>query len=228
MKKRLFVFALVVAAAAAAVTARAQHNWLHPGQDAGATKFSSLDQINTSNVHRLERAWTFNTGDKTGFFEITPLVIDGVMYLLAQNGVFALDPVSGKHVWKFETGGATRRGVSYWPGDPKSPARIIVSSQSRLLALDPKGGRLVKEFGQGGFVQMDAQMQSPASIYKDVLITPQTTPVIKAWNARTGAPLWTFHLIAQHGDPNHKSWDTDAWKTIGGTNTWGYLTVDEE
>ena len=71
-------------------------------------------------------------------------------------------------------------------------------------------------------------MQSPASIYKDVLIAPQTTPVIRAWNARTGAPLWTFHLIAQPGDPNHKTWENDAWKTIGGTNTWGYLTVDEE
>ena len=228
MKKRRFVPALFVAAAVAAVTARAQPNWLHPGQDAGATKYSTLDQINTTNVHRLERAWTFNTGDKTGFFESTPLVIDGMMYLSAQNGVFALDPVSGRQLWKFETSGATRRGVSYWAGDAKSPGHLLVSSQSRLLALDPKTGRLIKGFGEGGFVEMGAQMQSPASIYRDVLIAPQSTPVIRAWNARTGAPLWTFHLIAQPGDPNHTSWDTDAWKTIGGTNTWGYLTVDEE
>ena len=97
-----------------------------------------------------------------------------MMYLSAQNGVFALDPVTGTQVWKFEAGGTTRRGVSYWPGDAKSPARIIVSSQARLLALDPKAGRLVQEFGQGGFVEMGAQMQSPASIYKDLLITPQS------------------------------------------------------
>ena len=211
----------------AAATPRAQHNWLHPGQDAGATKYSTLDQINTGNVHRLERAWTFNTGDKTGFFESTPLVVDGMMYLSAQNGVFALDPVTGKQLWKFETAGSTRRGVSVWPGDATTAARIVVSSQSKLLALDAKTGRLIKDFGEGGFVEMDAQMQSPASIYKDVLMTPQSTPVIKAWSARTGAQLWTFHLIAQPGDPNHASWDTDAWKTIGGTNTWGYLTVDE-
>jgi quinoprotein glucose dehydrogenase len=65
-------------------------------------------------------------------------------------------------------------------------------------------------------------------VYKDVLLTPGNRPVIRAWNARTGAPLWTFNLIAQPGDPNHKTWENDAWKTIGGTNTWGYLSVDEQ
>jgi len=52
--------------------------------------------------------------------------------------------------------------------------------------------------------------------------------VIRAWNARTGAALWTFHLVAQPGDPNHKTWENDAWKTIGGTNTWGFLSADIE
>jgi quinoprotein glucose dehydrogenase len=52
--------------------------------------------------------------------------------------------------------------------------------------------------------------------------------VIRAWNAKTGAPLWTFNLIAQPGDPNHKTWESDVWKTIGGTNVWGYLSVDAE
>src|SRR6058998_4353481 len=71
-------------------------------------------------------------------------------------------------------------------------------------------------------------MQSPPSIYKDALIAPQTSPVIRAWNVRTGAALWTFHLVAQPGDPNHKTWENDAWKTIGGTNTWGFLSADIE
>src|SRR3990167_8503189 len=82
------ITAVVLVAIAAGVTARAQNNWLHAGQDPGATKYSTLDQINTGNVDQLQRAWTFNTGDKSGFFESTPLVVDGVMYLSAQNGVF--------------------------------------------------------------------------------------------------------------------------------------------
>ena len=221
----LLAASLVVAAA---VMPEAQNNWLHPGNDPGATKYSTLDQINTSNVGRLQQAWVFHTGDKSGFFESTPLVIDGVMYLAAQNGVFALDPITGAQQWKFELNGATRRGVSYWPGEGSAPARLFISSGTKLLAIDAKTGRPVQEFGQGGFVDMGTQMASPPSVYKDVLIAPQTAPVIRAWNAKTGAPLWTFNLIAQPGDPNHKTWESEAWKTIGGTNTWGYLTVDAE
>jgi glucose dehydrogenase len=220
--------AWVTAAALSAAVVGAQHNWAQVGQDSGATKYSTLDQINTDNVKTLQRAWTFHTGDKSGFFESTPLMIDGTLYVSAQNGVFALDPLTGTQQWKFETSGATRRGLAYWPGDAKTGGRLLISSDTKLLALDMKTGKLTQEFGQGGFVEMGVAMESPASVYKDVLITPAATPIIRAWNARTGALLWTFNLIAQPGDPNHSTWENDAWKTIGGTNTWGYLTIDEE
>src|SRR5262245_22923429 len=101
----------------------AQNNWVYFGQDQGATKYSTLTQINTSNVKSLKRAWTFHTGDKSGFFESTPLVIDSVMYFSAQNGFFAIDAVTGQQIWKFDATQTTRRGVSYWPGDARSPAR---------------------------------------------------------------------------------------------------------
>src|SRR5687768_9829332 len=224
--KRLALVALC--AVTIGVTARAQNNWSHVGQDPGHTKYSTLDQINTSNVSKLQRVWTFNTGDKTGFFESTPLVIDDTMYLSAQNGVFALDPVTGAQKWKFEANGTSRRGLAHWPGDATSPATLYIGSATKLLAVDAKTGRLVPGFGQGGFIDMGASMQSPPSVYKDLLIAPQTQPVIRAWNAKTGALVWTFNLIAQPGDPNHKSWENDAWKTIGGTNTWGYLSIDAE
>jgi glucose dehydrogenase len=223
MKQALALAAIVISGG---VAAGAQSNWVHAGQDPAATKYSTLDQINTGNVRNLQLAWTFRTGDKTGFFETTPLVIDGVMYLNAQNGVFALDPVTGQPLWKFEANGTTRRGVAYWPGDGTAAPRVVVSSGTRLLALDAKTGRLVPEFGQGGFTDMGAQMQSPPSVYDDLLIAPQTQPVIRAWNAKTGALVWTFNLVAQPGDPNHKTWESEAWKTTGGTNTWGYLSVD--
>ena len=109
------------------------------------------------------------------------------MYVTAQNGVYALDAQTGAQLWKFESDGGTRRGVTYWPGDAKTPARIFGSAQERLIALDAKSGRMVPQFGQGGFVDMGTTMASPASLYKDILITPATSPVIRAWNVRTGA-----------------------------------------
>ena len=226
--KQVSFFTLALIAAGAVAIGHGQQNWLHVGQDPGHSKYSTLDQINTSNVQKLERVWSFHTGDKSGFFESTPLIVDGTMYVSAQNGVFALDPVTGAQQWKFETDGATRRGLAYWPGDPKTPGRILVSSETKLLALDTKTGKLNQAFGQGGFIDMGTTMASPPSVYKDVLITPGGRPVIQAWNARTGAPMWTFNLIAQPGDPNNKTWENESWKTAGGTNTWGYLSIDEE
>ena len=231
--KRFVHISLV--AAAASLTLHAQNpstalraDVTHVAQDPGHSKYSTLDQINTGNVSKLQRAWTFHTGDKSGFFESSPLVIGDTMYVSAQNGVFALDPLSGTQKWKYEAAGTSRRGLAYWPGDSGSAGTLFIGSQTKLLAIDPKDGRLVQSFGQGGFVEMGTPMASPPAIYKDILIAPQGQPVIRAWNARTGALVWTFNLIAQPGDPNHKTWENDAWKTIGGTNTWGYLSVDAE
>ncbi|MBY0496375.1 MAG: PQQ-binding-like beta-propeller repeat protein [Cyanobacteria bacterium] len=229
-------FLLVTAAALSAAVVSAQQpstalrpgNWEHVGQDPGGTKYSTLDQINTGNVKSLQKAWTFHTGDKTGFFESTPLVIDGTMYLTAQNGIYAIDPLTGTQLWKFESDGGTRRGLTYWPGDAATPARIFGSAQERLIALDAKTGRMIPQFGQGGFVDMGTTMASPAALYKDILITPATSPIIRAYNARTGAEIWKFDLVAQPGDPNNKTWEGESWKAVGGTNTWGYLTIDTE
>ena len=84
---------------AVAVTAggpmSAQKDWIGWGQDSGGTKFSDLTQINAANVKGLKRAWVFHTGDSTGFFESTPLVIDSVMYFSTTQAIFALDAVSG-------------------------------------------------------------------------------------------------------------------------------------
>ena len=224
MRKSIALFILSILCCAAFVAA--QNNWAYFGQDQGGTKYSTLTQINANNVKNLKRAWTFHTGDKSGFFESTPLVIDSVMYFAAGNGFYAVDAVSGQQIWKFDATRTTRRGVSYWAGDAKSPARIVASTENRLVALDAKTGTPIKDFGDGGFVDMGADMASPPAIYKDLLITPSAKPIIRAWNARTGALVWTFNLVAQPGDPGHETWENDAWKTIGGTNVWGYLTVD--
>jgi len=89
MKQTLTLAAALGIATMAIVSA--QDNWAGFGNDPGATKFSTLNQINTDNVKNLKRAWTFHTGDDSGFFESGLIVIDGVMYFSAQNGVFALD-----------------------------------------------------------------------------------------------------------------------------------------
>jgi glucose dehydrogenase len=220
------VSTVAVAALIGATTIHAQKDWVYYGQDQGATRYSTLSQITTENVSRLTRVWTFHTGDKSGFFESTPLVIDSVMYFAAGNGFYALDAVAGTTIWKVDATRTTRRGVSYWPGDSKTPPRIIASAGTKLMALDAKTGKPVADFGTDGSIELEDSMNSPAAIYKDFAIVPGNKPWIRAFSIRTGRKEWTFSLIPQPGEAGHETWEGDSWKTGGGTNVWGLLSLD--
>jgi len=224
MNKTLVAGALVLAAASASI--HAQKDWTYYGQDQGATRFSTLAQITTDNVSTLTRAWTFHTGDKSGFFESTPLVIDSVMYFASGSAFFALDAVTGQQIWKVPAVRTTRRGVSYWPGDAKTPPRIIASAGTELFALDAKTGAAIADFGDEGSVELEDSMNSPAAIYKDLAIVQGNKPWIRAFNIRSGKLAWTFNLIPQPGEKGHDTWDGESWKTAGGTNVWGLLSLD--
>ena len=223
MKHRLACGLSVVVALAGSVGA--QSNWTSFGQDPGGTKFSTLSQINSDNVKNLTRAWTFHTGDKSGFFESTPLVIDGVMYFSAQNGVYALDAVTGQQIWKYATTGTARRGPSYWPGGNGVAPRIFSSTSNGLAAIDARSGMLVTSFAEKGFIP-GLRMSSPPAIYKNVLVTQGGSSTVKAWDAVTGEPRWTLNLKPEPGDPNISTWLNDSWKTSAGPGLWGIFTVD--
>ena len=131
-RRRSFPKKLAVCVAAAvtpccfsSAPALAQSDWPVSGHDPGAQRFSPLKQINAKNVTKLQRAWTFHTGDAKDdtASEGAPLVIDGVLYFDAGKNVFALDPVSGQQIWKFETKGTRPRGLVLLAGRPKHARR---------------------------------------------------------------------------------------------------------
>jgi glucose dehydrogenase len=226
MKKA--TLALVVAAAiAAGGSTTAQKDWVGWGQDPGGTKFSDLTQIDTGNVRNLKRAWVFRTGDSSGFFESTPLVVDSVMYFSTTQAVFALDAVTGQQIWKYETTGTARRGPAYWPGGNGVAPRIFSSAADGLVALDAKTGTVVTSFGQKGFIP-GLRVSSPPSIYKNVMITQGGASTVKAWDTVTGEPRWVLPLKAQPDDPNVKTWFGDSGKTPQGPGLWGIFSVDLE
>lgn len=80
--------------------------------------YSSLDQINRSNVSRLEVAWQYNTLD-SGLFQCNPIIIKGVLYgISAAGNAFALNGATGEEKWRFNPDTIKRflvnRGVTYW------------------------------------------------------------------------------------------------------------------
>ena len=101
-------------------------DWPMYNRDLAGTRFSPLSQVNTTNVDKLEKAWTYQLQPATGninpapalaseiFNEVTPIVVNGVMYMPSGNRVVALEPETGKEIWShaLTSGLASFRGVA--------------------------------------------------------------------------------------------------------------------
>jgi glucose dehydrogenase/cytochrome c5 len=227
-------------------------DWPLYGRDSGGSRYSPLDQINTKNVVTLQRAWTYHTGERGRSFETTPIVVDNVLYFSTQNQkIVALDPESGKEIWKYDpkATGREHRGVAYWPGDARTPARILFGTgDGRLIALDAKTGAPAAGFGDNSVVNLRAgitdnfpqasySISSPPAIYRDVVIVGPATqegPTLgpsgdpRGFDARTGKLLWRFHTVPQPGEPGNDTWGPDGWKDRSGPSQWGPGTIDTE
>src|SRR5260370_1008911 len=165
-------------------------DWPAYGGDPGGVRYSPLDQINPKNVATLQRAWTYHTRERGRSFESTPIFVDNVLYLSTHTQkVIALDPESGRELWRYDAQGAGRenRGGTYWPGDGQEGARILVGTgDGRLIALSAKTGVPVRSFGDNGVINLRAgitdkfpkamyAITSPPTIYRDVVIVGPAT-----------------------------------------------------
>ncbi|MEQ1912232.1 MAG: PQQ-binding-like beta-propeller repeat protein, partial [Vicinamibacterales bacterium] len=144
--------------------------WPHYNGDIRGTRYSPLDQINTSNFSKLEVAWRFKTdsfGPRPEFkLEGTPIMIKGVLYSTAgvRRAVVALDAKSGEVLWTHSVREGKRavvsprqlsgRGVSYWT-DGRGDDRIVyMTTGYRLVSLNAKTGAIISSFGTGGMVDL--------------------------------------------------------------------------
>lgn len=159
-----------------AAAAPADGDWPSYGRTSAALRYSPLEQINAGNVGKLERIWTFNTGDlpddKTdGKYspETTPIKVGDNLYLCsAKNQIIALDAATGRERWRYDPKvpddavpyGATCRGVAYYANPQAQPdqpcaERIVEGTlDARLIAVDAGTGQLCADFGVAGMVDM--------------------------------------------------------------------------
>jgi alcohol dehydrogenase (cytochrome c) len=93
---------LLPALAATASGEASRDNWPHYGGTYTAWRYSALSQIDHNNVHRLKAVWAFQTGDVEGGLQVTPIVLDGVMYIsTSSNHIYALDARTGRQIWHY-------------------------------------------------------------------------------------------------------------------------------
>jgi len=210
-------------------------DWGYYRHDVEGTGYSALRQINASNVSTLKQSWSFTLSDRGGL-EVTPIAVQGVMYLPGTGKVYALDGATGKEIWHYDVPMAPTRGVAYWPGDKDNPPRIIFTTFNRkMMALDTATGKIIPTFGKNGVVDLEVGYNGVPTIYKNLVFLGASVGELpvgppgdsRAYDAITGKLIWDFHTVPQPGEVGHDSWLDDGWKGRSGTNVWGwYMTVD--
>lgn len=137
--------------------------WNRSHGDIGSTHFSSLKQINTSNVHKLKVAWVYHSGGSSKGIEANPIVVGNVAYFpIAGDFIVAVNAESGQEIWRFKSPypEPAKRGLTWWPGTKKISPRIYFSAGEHVYALSPDSGSLIQSFGLQG-----AAGQGSSSIY---------------------------------------------------------------
>lgn len=219
-------------------------NWLHNGGPE-SNQYSPLDQITPANVANLQVAWRFELEE--GRLQGQPLVIDNVFYAPTPGGdLVALDAATGQLIWRFAPGvpgGQPIRGLtSHGQG---AAMRLLFATRNFLYAIDPRTGQPIASFGDGGRIDVNANLRGPASengmyitspgaVYGDLYIfsgrvsesTPASPGDIRAVDVRTGALRWTFHTIPHPGEFAAETWPAGAHLTQGGANAWVSPAVD--
>ena len=230
-----------------AVSAFAQDphaTWSDYGGAPDASQYSSLTQINKSNVTKLKVAWTYATGD-AGKYAFNPLTSNGMLYVLAKSGsLVALDAATGKEIWTYpgSAGIITSHGVNYWESADHKQSRLIFTQNLILKAVDAKTGKPIPGFatdlreGLGRDPKTVAVVQSfaPGKVFKDLVIIGSATNQeydsapgdIRAFSVLTGKLVWSFHTIPHPGEFGYDTWPKDAWKTVGGANAWAEISLD--
>jgi quinoprotein glucose dehydrogenase len=239
--------ALVLAALAAGISAaREDRDWPAYGGGPEQGRYSTLAQIDRSNVARLEIAWTYDSGE-TGGLQTNPIVVGGVLYTTTpRHKVVAIDAGTGHVRWTFDSGIEGRgpnRGVTFWGSG--ADARVFTTQGSYVYAISAQTGRPITTFGRDGRIDLrdnlgrDPSTQSvflttPGVVYKDLLIVggrvsealPASPGDIRAYDVRSGALRWTFHTIPHPGEAGYDTWPADAWTYSGGANNWAGMALD--
>jgi glucose dehydrogenase len=242
------VAALVVIAPGTAATGQKTVDWPAYNGGVDGDHYSKLAQINRANVHQLQLAWRFDTGE-SGQMQTNPLIVGRTLYgYTPTQKVIALDAATGKLKWKFDSGiGGTQpaRGFAYWTAGKEQ--RLFAGIMNFLYCLDAETGKPIPSFGENGRIDLrkelgrDYETQSvvlttPGIVFKDLIIVggrnPETHPAppgyIRAYDVRTGQLRWVFHTIPLPGEPGYETWPKDAWKTAGAVNNWAGMTLDAQ
>ena len=208
-------------------------NWILPARTYAGNRYTTLAQINKSNVGALGQAWRTAIADD-GEQEASLIVWKGTMYVSTpHDGVLALDAVTGKLRWHapytpaYVLLFAANRGIGLADG------KVFIATQDcRIRALDATTGKKVWDV-QGCVDTSNSWYSMAAYVYKDQLIVGTgggdngNVGLVSAFGVKDGRRLWDWRSIPGPGEAGHDTWPGDSWKHGGGA-VWNGLAIDQE
>ena len=225
----LVIGALMLAGVASPVAAQTGATWGVYGGDNANTRYSTLNQINATNVARLKVAWALQLGSLRSQ-ESTPILVGDLLYVTSSHGpknVFAADARTGEVKWRYSPEvpagieqyaccDVNNRGVAHANG------KIFVGRlDGHLVALDAKTG---KELWKSQVIDhtSGSVITSPPIVVKNLVITGfgggeyGVRGYITAFDQATGREVWKLYTVPGPGEPGNDTWKGDSWKFGGG------------
>jgi len=213
-----------------------QADWpTYNGQD-GGNRYSPLTQITAANIARLAPRWIFSLGN-TARLQVTPVVVDGVMYVTAANECYALDAGTGREVWHYRrprtkdlignAAGGINRGVGI-AGD----RAFMVTDHAHLIALDRFTGRLLWDTEMADWRRNYNATGAPLPV-GNLVVTGTSggdegvRGFVAAFDQTTGREVWRFWTVPRPGEPKSETWQGKGIEHPGAT-TWLTGTYDRD
>ena len=214
--------------------------WPSYGGDTGSTKYSPLDQIDATNVARLQVAWEWvspdgpimldHEGVSVSGLAVTPLMVDGVLYVRTSLSIVAaIDAATGETLWSFDSGswesgrppnlGYNTRGVAYW-SDGRDARVFVATGDAHLWALDARTGRPFGDFGADGKIDLTQGLRRPVPREDYQVMSP---PIVVGDVAIVGSSI--------SDGPRYKTappGDVRAYDVRTGEERWRFHTVPQE
>jgi len=214
----------------------AASDWLSYNGDYSGRRYSALREIDRSNVSQLRAQWVFHTPNSS-HLEVTPVAVDGLLFVTAANDAYALDAQTGRTVWHYTrpiTEGLVddasqhhNRGVGVWH------SRIYMETDNaHLLCLDARSGHLIWEVAYAVGNRNYGATSAPLVVKDKVLVGTSggddgVRGFLAAFDAESGRESWRFWTIPAPGEFGSASWPGESYQRGGGT-TWMPGTFDPE
>jgi alcohol dehydrogenase (cytochrome c) len=219
------------------IAAAEPQNWLTYGGNYQAWRYSPLEQIDAANVKHLQVAWAFQLGEVDFGLQSTPLVADGVLYVIGpKNRVFALDAATGKKLWHYfypvpkkrVVYGHQNRGVALGHGHV-----YFGTADNFVVALDAETGKEAWKVNVEDSSYFGCNVTGAPVVVKDMVVVGSTggdsahRGHIVAFDGKTGKLRWRFNTVPGPGEKGNETWAGESWK-YGGGAAWMTGSYDAE